>query len=266
MSHVAAPLDDPFFPRLIDLETRGVVKNAEEALNLMASESGLDSSIINSIGCAGLNQMCSGTLQGWFKGDGTTDYASLAKQFAALPASGQLDAIEGLWTFRAKNANITRASARDLYWLNFLPATFTANAPDAALLVPSTKLPGGDAQGEGILKANPGLRERDDVNGLPIDGQPGKWVIRAAGLQRLLDAAATTKVYKDALVRLEAARSTAPIGPPAPLPAPTPSVPDNPPPTPVVGPPQAASKTPVGLIAIGIGFVIAIVAALLSRR
>lgn len=247
-------LDAAFYGKLLDGEAQGIYRSAEDALNLFASESGLDPKAKNSIGCVGLNQMCDGTLQAFYKSPrGPLSFVDLAEEYRNLPASMQLDAIHRLWSYRAKVNGLINATARDLYWLNFLPATFLKDAPDSFVIVPHPKLSA--AQSAGILKANPGLVEKD---------ASGSSIIRVAGLVRFLDKAKTTGVYKSAAAELQKARAAGPEGPPGPPPDPTPVGP-APPPVPPQGGPIAGGGggTPkAGPIALGIGLVVAVLAAI----
>lgn len=260
-------VDPAFYPRLLDWEERHGV-SAEEPLRLMASESGLDSKIRNSIGCVGLNQMCKGTLEGFFRGSGTKDYGQLSKEFLALPASQQMDPIEALWDFRARQYGLQKQTARDLYWLNFLPATYETNASDATIIVPNAKLSKlgfSERDMANIIKANPSIAEKDEVNGIPVEGMKGRQVIRVAGLVRLLEKTREYGAYKKAVTLLNAAREGRADEPPPPPPTPPDrSVSDLPSAGgPVIGPPRPPSSSIVTYGA-GMGIVMAVLAALWS--
>jgi hypothetical protein len=263
---MAMNVDSAFWNRLLDSEDRGAIHSAEEAAMLMTSESGLNSLSKNSIGCVGLNQMCDGTLQAFYKSPrGQLPFKDLAEEWRNLPASIQLDAIERLWTYRSRIWGLHAPTARDLYWLNFLPATYNTEASDQYIIAPNAKLPGGDAQALGILKANPGLVEQDPAGlDATINNKPGKYVIRVAGLVRFLNQAASTSTYRTAVANIFQARQSRPQGPPGPPPTPV----DGPPPNdsppaggPVTGPTTAGTGQGLGL-PLGIGILLAIAAAL----
>jgi hypothetical protein len=97
------------------------------AAALMLSESGLVPSARNSIGCVGINQLC---------GSSQRVFAPLSvAQYRSLSASGQLPYVFRFWnSLNRKGA--AWLSGRDLYWLNFLPATYVPGAPDSHVIVP----------------------------------------------------------------------------------------------------------------------------------
>lgn len=87
----------------------------------------------------GLNQLtnASGMFNPWSQ--------DAAKAFAALPASQQwvqksYAFLKGIWA-----AHPSAVSARDLYWLNFLPATYVPNASDDYVIPDSAQYLGDNA-------------------------------------------------------------------------------------------------------------------------
>lgn len=97
---------------------------------LLFEESGMDPGIANSIGCVGLNQFCPGTYEYWVK-DRTPD------EYLQLSMADQLDYIGPFWQSKPKKAVLT---TRDLFWINFLPATWVPNATRATIVNDPTKL------------------------------------------------------------------------------------------------------------------------------
>jgi hypothetical protein len=95
----------------------------EFIIAVLNAESGLDPTIVNSIGCAGLNQLCSGWLQ---------QLGFTAQSYAALPASQQL--LQGVLPYMlnaVKSYGPIRSGTR-LYQANYLPATMSAASAAAA--------------------------------------------------------------------------------------------------------------------------------------
>lgn len=94
---------------------------------ILYSESSITPSSMNSIGCVGINQFCPGSLP-----SGIT-----AAAYQQLTASQQLlGYVWPFWAARVKaKGGIDRM--RDLYWLNWLPATYYRGAGDSAIVVPN---------------------------------------------------------------------------------------------------------------------------------
>lgn len=182
-----AGLDDGFYAKLLQGAAAIGVHPISMAL-VMAGESSLYPSIIAANGAVGLNMFMPEQLANVTGGMAAEDYA-------ALPASSQLDYVFRFWSpiVRA-NPGARLGGARDLYWLNFLPGTYVADAPDDHLIVPSkelTDLGWSAARQAGVLRDNPALRSRDDSGeGLSVEGLPGQYSIRASDMKRALDVAA----------------------------------------------------------------------------
>jgi hypothetical protein len=96
-------------------------------------ESGMDPGASNAYGCVGLNQFCSGP-------NGTAGtyeaYVNIPKsQYLQLSMAQQLQYIGPFWQSKPASA---MQSARGLFWVNFLPATYVANAsPDTVVNDPN---------------------------------------------------------------------------------------------------------------------------------
>jgi hypothetical protein len=107
-------------------------------------ESGMDPGAKNSIGCVGLNQFCPGTYEYWVN--------IPANEYLILSMAQQLDYIGAFW--QSKPAWST---ARDLFWLNFVPATYVANADPSTILNDPNKI--GASLAASIASANPGIAQ-----------------------------------------------------------------------------------------------------------
>ena len=59
-------------------------------------------------------------------------------QYAALTAAQQLPYVFKFWRGYLQKYGLTSISARDLYWINFLPATYVPNSPDSYVIVSPT--------------------------------------------------------------------------------------------------------------------------------
>lgn len=130
-------IDAAFIPALIS----GANQLGADPFGLAAilySESGIHSNIKNSIGCVGINQFCPSTAAAM----GITDMAA----YQQLPASKQWAYVMKFWSSLIKAHNAT-PSARDIYWLNFLPATYVKGVDDTHVITSSAS----------IVAANPGF-------------------------------------------------------------------------------------------------------------
>ena len=85
----------------------------EYILPVLWHESNFVTTVINSIGCAGINQMCSGALAG---------IGVDAQTYASWPASAQID--HGVRAYMTPYAGQLHSGAR-AYQANFLPATLS---------------------------------------------------------------------------------------------------------------------------------------------
>lgn len=86
----------------------------EYILPVLWHESNFVTTVINSIGCAGINQMCSGALAG---------IGVDAQTYASWPASAQID--HGVTAYMRPYAGQLYSGAR-VYQANFLPATLSS--------------------------------------------------------------------------------------------------------------------------------------------
>jgi hypothetical protein len=143
-------------------------------VQLMLAESGMNPRAVNSIGCAGLNQMCGRNIPNGMTG----------QQYAQLSASEQLGHAISYWSNQIRqHPAAAKGGARDLYWLNFLPASYVANAPnDHVIAVSQPEESWVDANGNphrlsGVVSQNKGFV------------LPGEDVIRLQGLVNALDRA-----------------------------------------------------------------------------
>ena len=74
----------------------------------------------------GLNQQCPGSQ------NFTSDYST--SQYTALTVSQQLPYVFAFWQNWLSQYGLLTISARDLYWLNFLPATYVPYSPDSYVI------------------------------------------------------------------------------------------------------------------------------------
>ena len=131
-----------------------------ELAELFVSESSYNPSAQNSIGCVGLNQICQSSY-GFITNAGYT-----VDQYTQLTVSDQLPVVLSYFQNWMDQYGIGAMSARDLYWLGFLPATFVPNSPDSYVI---------SQQGDAYYGSNTGL------------DQTGKGYITAGDLQAQLD-------------------------------------------------------------------------------
>jgi hypothetical protein len=118
---------------------------------LLFEESGMDPGIANSIGCVGLNQFCPGTFEYWVK-DQTPD------EYLQLSMAEQLDYIGAFWKSKPSKAMLT---TRDLFWINFLPATWNPNATRATVVNDPAKL--GAKYALQVAQGNPAIAQGRSV-------------------------------------------------------------------------------------------------------
>lgn len=86
---------------------------------IMWAESGINP-VADHDGCVGINQFCPGTFE---------HFVPMSReQYKKLPAEKQLPFVTQFWKTKPAAA---RQSARDLYWVNFVPATYKPNMPDS---------------------------------------------------------------------------------------------------------------------------------------
>ena len=132
---------------------------------VMLSESGFRPTTANhnkngSVVAAGMNQLSTVGADG-FVGtpgstfEGVTGMAPTPENVAgylALPASKQLDFVTKSWApLYKKFPELPAGGVRDLYWLNFLPASYRAGVDDSFVI----------PQAKAFAKGNPGLADAD---------------------------------------------------------------------------------------------------------
>jgi len=146
-------LDNPKFKEKIKQISNEVGVNENSIIKLMKHESGLDSSIKNSIGCVGLIQFCPDNRGGSSKTiNGKTYNLSELQNDLEL----QLDAIKEFWSKGKRDGKIK--TAKDLYVYNFFPVA--AGKSDDYVL--QTK----GLSAEKVARANPVFNK---TLGRPID-------------------------------------------------------------------------------------------------
>jgi hypothetical protein len=116
--------------------SRGLGIDPFDAAKLLMSESDLTPSATNARGftsgfAVGINQLAP-VNWGYFTSRGFT-----VDEYRALTAEGQLPIAFAYFASEMKSHGLSSISGRDLYWLNFLPATFVPNAPDSHVIVTS---------------------------------------------------------------------------------------------------------------------------------
>ena len=146
-------LDNPKFKEKIKQISNEIGVNENSIIKLMKHESGLNSSIKNSIGCVGLIQFCPDNKGGSSKTiNGKTYNLSELQNDLEL----QLDAIKEFWSKGKRNGKIN--TAKDLYIYNFFPVA--AGKSDNYVL--QTK----GLSAEKVARANPVFNR---TLGRPID-------------------------------------------------------------------------------------------------
>lgn len=98
------------------------------AAQLIIGESGWNPAAQNPSGAAGLNQLASGNYS-IFENDGLS-----LSQYLNLPVSQQLPYVFKYWQEQVSNAGVSTISARDLYWLNWVPALYVPGSPDSYVI------------------------------------------------------------------------------------------------------------------------------------
>jgi len=169
LSARAPRVGDPFWDLLVrDARAWGV--DPREVAFVMMAESGVDPGALNfnpkkpEAGAAGMNQITN-----------FDNFAPLTRDaYLALDAASQWNlAVWKYFNGQIKaHPGVIEGGARDLYWINFVPATYKANAPDDYIYVePSGHY--GNLTGQQIIDGNLGLV-------LPSDS--ANPVLRPAGL------------------------------------------------------------------------------------
>jgi hypothetical protein len=162
-------------------QVAGVPVQAADLAAIFLSESTLNPKAINADRCVGLNQFCPGTLEGYFRAAGVPraphalspdEHAFNAHAYVLLSGSEQLKYITAFFAGHVRrHGPDSVASARNLYWLNFLPETFVPDAPDSYELPHTRK----DNDTYGWYRENAGAFDRDH-KGYFTAGDLRKWV------------------------------------------------------------------------------------------
>ena len=180
-------LSDLFFERLAAWEQR-TGGSAEGAILLMAAESGLNPQAGAGGAAQGINQFQAATLA-------AQGYAGTLDSFRRMTASEQLPYTLHFWDAQERAHPGATHDPRDLYWINFLPATYRKNQPDSFILAaPGMVWHDGDRTltGEQVIKGNKGL-------------EAGKGFITAGDLRRAINNQKRNPNVREALTRLQAA-------------------------------------------------------------
>jgi hypothetical protein len=166
-------LGETFAQTLVDWSAQ-IGANPLDILKLLISESGLQPGAWNPNGFAsgqgavGINQLAP-VNYGYISNAGYT-----VAQYRQLTAEQQLPVVFAYFQQVMQNAGLSSISGRDLYWLNFLPATFVAGAPDSHVIV---------SQSSGYYTNNTGL------------DHGSKGYITAGDLQTQLDASENNPLW-----------------------------------------------------------------------
>jgi|SRR5579863_8123344 len=102
-----------------------------DVAELLIGESGFNPGAQNSVGCVGLNQLCPSSF-GFLNGMSSDDYLS-------LPVGQQLSQVVfPYWQHWLSNYGLLFISARDLYWLNWVPALYVPYSLDSYVIQTSS--------------------------------------------------------------------------------------------------------------------------------
>jgi hypothetical protein len=112
-----------------------------DVAGLLINESGFNPGAQNADGCVGLNQICQSSY-----GIFSSDYS--VSDYTQLTVSQQLPYVFAYFQQWLDKYNLSSISAADLYWLNFLPATFVPNSPNSYVIA---------TKGDGYYDANASL-------------------------------------------------------------------------------------------------------------
>lgn len=139
-----ANLPDSFWKAFIAMSDRLGADPVDLATILYNESGGFNPHAVNSILCAGLNQLCPGpgTFGSIVENMSLAQWNALSSEekvnrihaYAAKSAEQQLPYVEKY--FKQKPA-ASMKSARDIYWVNFLPATYKAGTDDSFVLTRS---------------------------------------------------------------------------------------------------------------------------------
>jgi hypothetical protein len=166
MSSVPSYIGDSFAQDLVTF-AQSIGADPLDLLKLLLSESGLQPSSKHPGGFAsgqyavGINQFAP---VNWHY------FAPLsAAAYAALTADQQLPYVEQYFTDRMREHGISSASGADLYWLNYLPATFVPGATDFHVIVTSSS--GFYTNNKSLDHGGKGFITKGDLQ-LSLDAQP----------------------------------------------------------------------------------------------
>jgi len=121
------------FVQMIAGQLQGIVQNPLDAVKLMLHESGLDPSATYRMSDG--TPVATGIFQLRVKSVPSVTGMSVAA-FNALSAAAQIPFAAKSWRQEAATMGARLPlSGRDLYWLNFTPATYVAGAPDSYVIV-----------------------------------------------------------------------------------------------------------------------------------
>jgi hypothetical protein len=146
-----------------------------DVLKLLINESGLNPQAFNGSGfssgqgAVGINQLAP-VNWGYFQNQGLS-----VSQYQALTADAQLPYVFAYFQAVMQGHGLSSISGRDLYWLNFLPATYSPHSTDLHVIVTSSS---------GYYTNNKGL------------DHGSKGFITAGDLQLSLDAAESTSLFQ----------------------------------------------------------------------
>lgn len=172
---IPAHLDASFAPAVCDVAEAFGGSDPLGIAALLFSESDINPTIENSIGCVGINQFCPSTA----KAMGIEDQQA----YRQLSACQQLrNFVFPFWSELVKAHHVPfPVSARDLYWLNFLPATYVPNAPDSHVI---TRDPGIISENEGFDTQHKGFITAGDMQLALVNAAHGqRWDEIAALIQ-----------------------------------------------------------------------------------
>jgi Transglutaminase-like superfamily len=155
--------------------SQGIGADPLDVLKLLISESGLSPSAFNTRGfssgqgAAGINQLAPVNWS-YFQNQGYS-----VQQYLALTADQQLPIAFAYFQAVMQGHGLSSISGRDLYWLNYLPATYSPGSTDLHVIVTSSS---------GYYTANTTL------------DHGSKGFITAGDLQLSLDAAENTSIFQ----------------------------------------------------------------------
>lgn len=125
---------DPNFPATLwgvakSFQAMGIVCHPVDLASSMFLESSIERRARNAEGCLGINQMCPG------------NFAKLGinpNTYTQLTESEQLcHYVFPFWKSIVASHHIAELSARDIEWLNYVPAYYVPNAPDSHVIMNS---------------------------------------------------------------------------------------------------------------------------------